>query len=75
MNCGSRFANRAARIVTGIALGVISLYFFALGVTFLPIIGIVLAAPVIGPALFFLNSKILNQSSLDFYVSGGGRCP
>jgi hypothetical protein len=54
---GSRFVDRAARIVTGVALGAISLHFFALGVTFLPIIGVVIAIPMTGLALFFLNSK------------------
>jgi hypothetical protein len=58
MNRGSRFVNRAARLVTGVALGAISLHFFALGVTFLPVIGVVIAIPMTGLALFFLNSKI-----------------
>jgi hypothetical protein len=58
MNCLSRLADRGASIVTGVALGVVSMSLAGLGVTFLPVIGVLLAVPVMGLALFFLKAKI-----------------
>ncbi len=58
MDFKTRLANRLASMVIGVALSIIAVIFIALGLTFLPVIGILLAFPVMGLASFFLNSKM-----------------
>jgi hypothetical protein len=58
MNSYLSLTNRFASIVIGITLCVVSAIFAALGVTLLPVIGILLAVPVMSLAIFFLNTKM-----------------
>jgi hypothetical protein len=58
MNGITGIANRLASMIVGVALALVGLIFIALGMTFLPLIGILLAIPVMGLSLYFLNPKI-----------------
>ncbi len=58
MDFKTRLANKLASMVIGAALSIIAVIFIALGLTFLPVIGIILAFPVMGLASYFLNSKM-----------------
>ncbi len=58
MNGLTGIANRLASMIIGTALAVIGLIFIALGMTFLPVIGILFAIPVMGLSLYFLNPKV-----------------
>ncbi len=51
-------AHRLAGIVIGITLSIVSVVFAMLGVTFLPVVGIFLAIPIMGLAVFFLNTRL-----------------
>ncbi len=55
MNSFTKFANNLARITIGIALCIVALLFVSLGITFLPIIGLLVAIPVIGLSFIFLS--------------------
>jgi hypothetical protein len=48
MNALTGMANRLASMVIGIALALVGLIFIALGITFLPVIGLLIAIPVRG---------------------------
>jgi hypothetical protein len=58
MNGITGIANRVASMIIGAALAVTALVLIALGMTFLPVIGILLAVPVMGMSLYFLNPKV-----------------
>ena len=58
MNALTGLANRLASMVIGMALAVVGLIFIALGITFLPVVGILIAIPVIGLSFHFLNPKL-----------------
>ncbi len=57
MNWFTKFANNLAGISIGISLFIVALLFVSLGITFLPIIGILVAIPVIRLSFSFLNLK------------------
>ncbi len=65
MNGLTGIANRLASMVIGVALAVIGLVFIALGMTFLPVIGILLAIPVMGLSLYFLNPKVQVETAAE----------
>jgi hypothetical protein len=48
-------AERVACMITGTALSIVGLILIALGLTFLPIIGILVAFPVLTLALYFFR--------------------
>jgi hypothetical protein len=58
MNSLTGLANRLSSMVIGIALAMVGLIFIALGITFLPVIGILIAIPVMGLSFNFLNPKL-----------------
>jgi len=58
MNALTGLANRLASMVIGTALAMVGLIFIALGITFLPVIGILIAIPVMGLSFHFLNPKL-----------------
>ncbi len=58
MNALTGLANRLASMVIGTALALVGLIFIALGITFLPVIGILIAIPVMGLSFHFLNPKL-----------------
>jgi hypothetical protein len=58
MNALTGLANRLASMVIGTALALVGLIFIALGITFLPVIGILIAIPVLGLSFHFLNPKL-----------------
>ncbi len=58
MNAQTRLTNRLASLVVGVGLAMVGLVFVALGITFLPVIGILIAAPVMGLSFHFINPKI-----------------
>jgi hypothetical protein len=57
MNALTGLANRLASMVIGTSLALVGLIFIALGITFLPVIGILIAIPVMGLSFHFLNPK------------------
>ena len=57
MNAQTRLANRLASMVIGVGLAMVGLVFVALGITFLPVIGILIAIPVMALSFNFLNPK------------------
>jgi hypothetical protein len=58
MNALTGLANRLASMVIGTALALVGLIFVALGITFLPVIGILIAIPVMMLSFNFLNPKL-----------------
>ena len=58
MNGITGIANRVASMVIGAALALTALVLVALGMTFLPVIGMLLAIPVMAMSLYFLNPKV-----------------
>jgi hypothetical protein len=58
MNALTGLANRLASMVIGTSLALVGLIFIALGITFLPVIGILIAIPVMGLSFHFLNPKL-----------------
>jgi hypothetical protein len=62
MNALTGLANRLASMVIGTALALVGLIFIALGITFLPVIGILIAIPVMGMSFHFLNPKLSVQT-------------
>jgi hypothetical protein len=58
MNALTALANRLGSMVIGIALALVGLIFVALGITFLPVIGILIAIPVMMLSFNFLNPKL-----------------
>jgi hypothetical protein len=58
MNAQTRLANRLASMVIGVGLAMVGLVFVALGITFLPVIGILIAIPVMTLSFNFLNPKL-----------------
>ncbi len=58
MNALTGLANRLASMVIGTSLAMVGLIFIALGITFLPVIGILIAIPVLGLSFHFLNPKL-----------------
>ena len=71
MNALTGLANRLASMVIGMALAIVGLIFIALGITFLPVIGILIAIPVIWLSFHFLNPKFsvstLPEEATDTY--------
>jgi hypothetical protein len=65
MNALTGLANRLASMVIGTALGLVGLIFIALGITFLPVIGILIAIPVMGLSFHFLNPKLSVDTLVD----------
>ena len=60
---------RLAGMIIGLALLVVGLGFLVLGVSFLPVIGILLAIPILGIAWHFVNPKtIAHERIADFLV-------
>ncbi len=57
MNRMTSLANTLASFVVGGALVVVALLFIVLGMTVLPVIGILLAVPVLRLSIYFLNPK------------------
>ena len=57
MNALTGLANRLASMVIGVALAMVGLIFIALGITFLPVIGILIAIPLMTLSFNFLNPK------------------
>ena len=57
MNILTGLANRLASMVIGVALAMVGMLFIALGITFLPVIGILMAIPVMAISFYFLNPK------------------
>ncbi len=64
MNSISRMANFFASIVIGVSLAGIALLFIVLGFTFLPVVGILIAFPVLRFSAYFLT----HTSSADHTV-------
>jgi glycine cleavage system H lipoate-binding protein len=61
--------DRLAGLIVALALFVVGLGFMVLGVTFLPVIGILVAIPVLGLAFHFVTQKaILNERMAGFLV-------
>src|SRR5208337_4611557 len=61
--------DRLAGMVIGVALLVVGLGFMVLGVSFLPVIGILVAIPVLGLAWRFMSPKaIVNERYAGFLV-------
>jgi hypothetical protein len=58
MNALRELANRLASMVIGTALALVGLIFIALGITFLPVIGLLIAIPVMWMSFNFLNPKL-----------------
>ncbi len=58
MNAQTRLANRVASMVIGVGLALVGLVFVVLGITFLPVIGILIAIPVMALSFNFLNPKL-----------------
>jgi hypothetical protein len=58
MNALTGLANRLASMVIGTALAMVGLIFIALGITFLPVIGLLIAIPVMALSFNFLNPKL-----------------
>jgi hypothetical protein len=58
MNALTGLANRLASMVIGVSLAMVGLVFIALGITFLPVIGILIAIPVMALSFRFLNPKL-----------------
>ena len=57
MNRMTTLANSLASTVVGGALMVVAFLFIVLGVTFLPVIGILMAIPVMRLSFYFLNLR------------------
>lgn len=57
MNNLTVLANRLASMIIGVALAMIGMLFIVLGITFLPVIGILMAIPVMAISFYFLNPK------------------
>ena len=58
MNALSELANRLASMVIGMALALVAFIFIVLGITFLPVIGLLMAIPVMWMSFCFLNPKL-----------------
>jgi hypothetical protein len=58
MNALTGLANRLASMVIGTALALVGLIFVALGITLLPVVGILIAIPVMMLSFNFLNPKL-----------------
>ncbi len=58
MASGLTTMERAASMILAVAFSIIGFLMMLLGVTFLPIIGILAALPVMGLALYFLNPEL-----------------
>jgi len=58
MNALTRLANRLASMVIGVGLAMVGLVFTTLGITFLPVIGILIAIPVMTLSFHFINPKL-----------------
>ncbi len=65
MNALTGLANRLASMVIGTALALVGLIFIALGITFLPVIGILIAIPVMGLSFHFLNPKLSVDTAVE----------
>jgi hypothetical protein len=65
MNGITGIANRLASMIVGVALAVVGLIFITLGMTFLPVIGILFAIPVMGLSLYFLNPKVEIETAVE----------
>ncbi len=74
MNGLTGWANRLASMVIGISLGLVGLVFIALGITFLPVIGILVAIPVMMLSFKFLNPKLTVETEAE-RVTGYELCP
>ena len=57
MNALTRLGNRLASMVIGVELAMVGLVFTALGITFLPVIGVLIAIPVMALSFHFINPK------------------
>ncbi len=58
MNAQTRLANRLASMVIGVGLAMVGLVFTILGITFLPVIGVLIAIPVMALSFNFLNPRL-----------------
>ncbi len=72
MNALTGLANRLASMVIGVALAMVGLVFIALGITFLPVIGILIAIPVMALSFRFLNPKLSVDTVGEAIEEAGG---
>lgn len=75
MNALKGLVNRLASMVIGTALALVGLIFIALGITFLPVIGILIAIPVLMLSFNFLNPKLgVDTVAEEAYEASAGYC-
>ncbi|WP_035240419.1 hypothetical protein [Desulfobacter vibrioformis] len=62
-NCLSQ---RVSKYLLGAVFGVFSLGFVVLGVTILPVVGLIMALPVAAMAIVLIRTRLNDQCQIDF---------